>query len=166
MIKVINVKSVDALKQISEYKNNKYVMHDVRFKNVHLREINKLIGSNLFSKNDLFINSEGLWELMQPKGEKGGHNHHDLSQQDILDALNNIISPYCIFTTKQNRLSIILSCLCHEGEPIMAIVEIGAGLIDNEDANINKLITMYPKRDIEKLISSINPKRLLYINKL
>ena len=100
MIKVINVKSVDALKQITEYKNKQFVMHDVRLENVHLRKINELVRSNLFTKNDLFVNSVGLWELMQPKGQKGGHNYHDLSPKEVLDALNNIVSPYCIFKTK------------------------------------------------------------------
>lgn len=166
MVKVINVKSVDALKQISKYKNNKYVMHDVRFENVHMKRINALINYDLFSKNDLFINSVGLWELMQSKGGKGGHHYHDLTPEEVLDALNNIISPYCIFKTKQNRLSIILSCVCHKDNPLMAVVEVGVGLIDDEEANINKLVSLYPKSDIEKMIESIDRKRILYINKL
>lgn len=166
MIKVINVKSVDALKQISEYKNNKYVMHDVRFENVHMKRINALINYDLFSKNDLFINSVGLWELMQSKGGKGGHNYHDLSPKEVLDALNNIVSPYCIFKTKQDRLSIILSCVCHEGKPLMAIVEINADLIDKKNAKINKLVSLYPKDDIDEIVNKLHPNEVLYINKL
>lgn len=166
MIKVINVKSANALEKITEYKNKQFVMHDVRLENVHLRKINELVRSNLFTKNDLFVNSVGLWELMQPKGQKGGHNYHDLSPKEVLDALNNIVSPYCIFKTKQGRLSIILSCVCHEGKPLMAIVEINADLIDKKNAKINKLVSLYPKDDIDEFVNKLHPNKILYINKL
>ena len=166
MIKIINIKSADALKQITEYKNKLFSMHDIRLENVHMKRINALIKYNLFSKNDLFVNSTGLWEMMQPQGKQGGHHYHDLTPEEVLDALNNIISPYCIFKTKQNRLSIILSCVCHKDNPLMAIVEVGVGLIDDEEANINKLVSLYPKSDIEKIVEKLKPNELLYINKL
>ena len=163
---VINIKNDDALDIITKFKDKEYVMCDIRFENVHMKRVNALIKYELFSKNDLFANSTTLWELMQPQGEQESHNYHGLTPLDILDALNNIISPYCIFKTKQNRISIILSCLSHFGEPLMAVVEIGASLIEDEKANINKLVTMYPKSNIDKLVGLIDPKRLLYLNKL
>ena len=166
MIKIINIKSSDALKQITEYKNKLFSMHDIRLENVHLRKINELVRKNIFSKNDLFVNSTSLWEMMQPQGKQGGHHYHDLTPEEVLDALNNIISPYCIFKTKQNRLSIILSCACYKDNPLMAVVELDADLIDTKNAKINKLVSLYPKSDIEKMIESIDRKRILYINKL
>ena len=84
MKRTINIKSEGALNDIEEFKNKRYVMCDIRFENTNLRDVNKLIGSNLFSKNDLFVNSVALWEFMQPKGEKGSHNYHGLTPQDIL----------------------------------------------------------------------------------
>lgn len=166
MLKVINIKGSDALKKITEYKYKLFAMHDVRLENVHMKRINALINYNLFSKNDLFINSTSLWELMQPQGNRGSHNYHNLSPEEVLDALNNIVSPYCIFKTKQDRLSIVLSCVCHKGNPLMAVVEVGVGLIDNEDAKINKLVSLYPKSDIDKVVNKLQPNELLYINKL
>ena len=166
MIKIINIKSADALKQITEYKNKLFSMHDIRLENVHMKRINALIKYNLFSKNDLFVNSTGLWEMMQPQGKQGGHHYHDLTPEEVLDALNNIISPYCIFKTKQNRLSIVLSCACHEGNPLMAVVELDADLIDTKNAKINKLVSLYPKSDIDKIVEKLKPNELLYINKL
>lgn len=169
MKKIINIKSESALEEITDYQNKQYLMCDVRFTNTYLKEINNIVGSNLFYKNDLFANSTTLWELMQPQekqDDQESHNYHGLTPLDILDALNNIISPYCIFKTKQNRISIILSCLSHFGEPLMAVVEIGVGLIEDEKANINKLVTMYPKSNIEKIINKLEPSELLYLNKL
>ena len=166
---VINIKNDDALDIITKFKDKEYVMCDIRFENTNLRMINELIRSNLFYKNDLFANSTTLWELMQPQekqDDQESHNYHGLTPLDILDALNNIISPYCIFKTKQNRISIILSCLSHFGEPLMAVVEIGADLIKKKNAKINKLVTMYPKSNIEKIIDKLEPNELLYLNKL
>ena len=166
MIKIINIKSDDALEQLNQFKNKKYVMCDIRFENVHLIKINELIRYTIFYKNDLFANSDTLWSLMQEDDKKDSHNHHGLTPEDILDALNNIQDPYCIFKTKYERIAIVLSCLSHYGEPLMAIIEVGTGLIEDDDANINKLVTMYPKRDVDIFIDTIDPKRLLYVNRI
>ena len=166
MIKIINIKSDDALEQLTQFKNRKYVMCDVRLENVHLIKINELIRRTIFYKNDLFANSDTLWSLMQDDKESDSHNHHGLTPEDILEALNNIQDPYCVFISKYERIAIVLSCLSHYGEPLMAIIEVGTGLIEDDDANINKLITMYPKRDVDVLIDTIDPKRLLYVNRI
>ena len=166
MIKIINIKSKDALEEVTQFKEKKYVKCDVRFENVNLRDINSLIEINLFAKNDVFVNSDTLWSLMQEDDEKDSHTHHGLTPVDILDAFNNIIRPYCIFKSKYGRIAVILSCLSHYGEPLMAIIEIGVGLIDDMDANINKLVTMYPRRDVDIFIDTIEPKRLLYVNRV
>ena len=166
MIHIINLRSKEALDDLTQFKNKQYVMCDVRFENIHLRKINELIRFNLFEKNDLFANSDTLWSLMQADIKSDSHNHHGLTPEDILDALNNIIRPYCIFKSKQDRISIVLSCLSHYGEPLMAIIEIGSSLIINKDANINKLVTMYPYGEIDKVINKLDSKEILYINKL
>ena len=166
MIKIINIKSDDALEQLTQFKNKKYVMCDVRLENVHLTRISELIGHPLFLKNDLFANSNTLWSLMQDDKENDSHNHHGLTPEDILDALNNIRDPYCVFISKYERIAIVLSCLSHYGEPLMAIIEVGADLIQEKNANINKLVTMYPKRDADVFIDTIDPKRLLYVNRI
>ena len=163
---LINTKSATALSILTQFKEKKYMMCDVRFENVNLKDINKLIGHTLFYKNDLFANSDTLWSLMQEDDESDSHNHHGLTPEDILDALNNIIRPYCIFKSKQDRVSIVLSCLSHYGEPLMVVIEVGVGLIKDNDANINKLITMYPYSEIEKVINKLNSKELLYLDKL
>ena len=72
MARTINIANREkAIENLKEYKEKKYVLSDVRFENVHLKEINKLLEYDIFSKNDLFINTISLWELMQPLGDKG-----------------------------------------------------------------------------------------------
>ena len=169
MIKIINIKSDEALEQLIQFKNKKYVMCDIRLENVNLRKTNEFIRNNLFSKNDLFVNSHTLWSLMnedEDKSDNETHTHHPLTPTDILDALNNMQNPYCVFKTKFGRISIVVSCLSHYGEPLMAIIEVGTGLIEDMDANINKLITMYPFSRINKVIEKLESKELLYLNKL
>ena len=162
IINILNKK--EAVESLTDYKNKKYVLADVRFENVHLREINKLLEHDIFSKNDLYINTISLWELMQPLGEKGGHNYHDLSPEDIVDALSSITEPYCILKTEISQYAILSTTLSHFGEPLMVIIEVGAGLDKSINANINKLVTMFPKGDIERTIKNMNVKNLLYLN--
>ena len=165
MIK-INIKNDDALKELTQFQIKKHAMCDVRFSNVHLMKMNKKIRYNLFYKNDLFVNSDTLWSLMQDDNQIDSHNHHGLTPKDILDALNNILDPYCVFKSKQGRISIVLSCLSHYGEPLMVVIQIGSDLINKKNAKINKMITMYPKRDIDKSIQKMDSSDLLYVNRL
>ena len=44
----------------------------------------------------------------------------------------------------------------------MIIIELKAGLSNNRDANVNKLVTMYPKSDLEKLVSHIDKSKILF----
>ena len=37
---------------------------DARFQNVHLKKINKLIGKQVFTKNDLFMDAGDLWDIL------------------------------------------------------------------------------------------------------
>ena len=163
MERTINIANREkAIENLKDYKEKKYVLADVRFLNVHLREINKLLEFDIFSKNDLFINTISLWELMQPLGEKGGHNYHDLSPEDIADALSSITEPYCILKTEISQYAILSTMLSHFGEPLMIIIEVGSGNVADKEANINKLITMFPKRDIDKSLEHKDPKDILY----
>ena len=146
MERTINIANREkAIKNLNDYKNKKYVLADVKFENVHLLRLNAYARKNLFSKNDLYINTISLWELMQPIGDKGGHNYHDLSPEDIVDALSSITEPYCILKTEISQYAILSTTISHFGEPLMIIIEVGSGLDKNINANINKLVTMFPK---------------------
>ena len=49
----------------------------------------------------------------------------------------------------------------------MAIIEIGAGVYLDIDANINKIVTMYPKKNVDIMLNGLDKKDvlLLKINK-
>lgn len=150
--KIINIKNKKSISEIQKFKEKKYSLVDIKFENVHLRDINKLISFDLFDKNDLYINSTTLWELMQPVGKAGSHNYHNLSAEDIYNALIKLSDPYCVFRVKYGRYAIVPVCISSFSEPLMVVIGVGSELINNQNANINKIVTIYPKSDIDKYL--------------
>lgn len=165
MHKVINIKAKEsAIESLEYYKNKKVRLVDIRLSNTNLKMLNKLIRINLFSKNDLYVGSDTLYAIMQPIGGKDKHNFHGLTSKELVQVFNNLAHPFCVFITDLGRLGIISTILSESGHPLMVIIEIGAGLISNSDANINKMLTMYPKDKIDKYLSSNKVKKILYTN--
>ncbi len=165
MNKTINIQSKKAKSVLKQFKNKRYSSIDIQFENVHLKQLNKLLSSEVFFKNDLFVNSTTLFELMQPVGQSGNHNYHGLLPEDILECLKNLIEPEYIIESKNNRFIIVPMFCSSYNLPLMVIIEIGAGLSNNKNANINKLVTIYPKSELGKYIKSIEANRILYIKK-
>ena len=163
MQKEINIKNKQqAIRLLNNYKRKRMALVDIKFLNTKLKEINALVGKNLFVKNDLYVNSDTLHDIMQPIGDKSHHNYHGLSPEEILRALNNLVNPYCVYKAKFGRYGIITAIKRESGETIIVIIEVGSGLIGQMDANINKFVTMYPKTDIGQVIS--NKESILYLN--
>ena len=163
MYKSINIKQKeDAIKALYGFKEKEYSPIDIRFTNTNLLMVNRLVRRNIFSKNDLYVNSDTLHDIMQPIGGKRVHNFHGLTPEEILQVLNNLTNPYCIYKTKENRYGIVSTIHRESGETIIIIIEVGSGLIGQMDANINKFVTMYPKTDIGNIIS--NKESILYLN--
>lgn len=140
-------------------------MTDIRFNNVHLKKINSLLRIDIFSKNDLYINSNTLWELMQPIGSSGSHNYHELQPENIVDAIRSLTNPYCIFNVKNERFAFITLNILDCKMSLMVVIEIGSGLTTNPNANINKIVTIYPKDDIDNYLSKLERKHILFIKK-
>ena len=161
---IINIYSKKAKTYIKEFKEKEYQI-DVRFKNVHLLSLNEIIGFHLFIKNDLFVGGKTLYDLMQPEKGKDQHNFHGLIPEDILEALKNIKTPYSIFESDDGRISIVSSIISHFGHPLAVIIELNAGLKGNTEANVNKLVTMFPVGDIEEFMSKKTVKEIYYLNK-
>ena len=161
---VINIYAKKAKADLTIFKEKEYQV-EVRFDNVHLRDINKLINFNLFSKNDLFVDAGTLFDLMQPIGGKRKHNYHGLTPVDILESLKNIDNPYCVLENEENRVAIISSIISHFGDPLMVVIELNAGLMGDTFANINKMVTMFPRGDVDEYIDKIGSKKVYYLNK-
>ena len=47
----------------------------------------------------------------------------------------------------------------------MIVIETNSGLIVNNNANINKIVTIYPKSDIDNYLSKLKNKDILFIKK-
>ena len=159
---IINIKNKKALKTLDYFREKKMANVDIKFENVHLKHLNEILDHDLFDKNDLYINSVTLWELMQPIGSSGIHNYHGLTPNDIVEALANLINPYCILKAKLERYLIVPVYISSFNEPLIIVVEKGAGLAINKNANINKIVTIYPKSDLDKMIEKTEENNVLY----
>ena len=162
MNKIINIKLNKAIKEIREFRDKLFSQCDIRFTNVHMKKLNKIINVDLFSKNDLYINSTTLFELMQPIGNAGSHNYHELTPEDILNALNSIIDPLAVFSVKYERYAVVPVYNSSFNEPLMVVIETNAPLLNRQNANINKIVTIYPKSGFDKYLESIKNEDMLY----
>ena len=165
MNKQINIKNRrEAIRVLRTYKEKKYSHQTIKICNVNLKVINSFLDYKIFSKNDLYVDSETLFELMQPSGSKGIHNYHHLLPEVILDTLNVIVRPYCVFYENNNKYAIITTKIVDEKDPIMVIVAVESRTNENMDANVNKLVTMFPKKNVESYIRNLNEDKILYKN--
>ena len=152
---VINIKEREtAIKSVDVFRKKKYENKDIRFTNVFLRQLNTKVRKSIFYKNDLYIGSDTLWDIMQEQGGKRKHNYHGLSAADIIDALLFIAEPYYILLSVESRYLIITETITHFGKRLFMVIEVGAGTYENEKKNINKIVTMYSmnEKKIEKKI--------------
>ena len=151
-----------ALLVLEELKENDYVPFDVEITNSNIKELNELTGKKLFSKSSLYINSKTLYDIMQPEGKSDNHNFHGLTPEDVYMSMVSIKDPKCVFITKYERYAIVSIELSHFDYPLMVVIEKGAGFLLNVNANINKIITIYPKDHIDEYIEKIDERLLLY----
>ena len=159
-IKTINIKNrTQSLKELENFKNKNYGRVDIKIENLHLNQLNELLGKRIFKKNDAYISAETLWELMQPIGQKKQHNYHGFSPSNILEIFLSLTKPYCILKTHLSRFTIISSIMLNKTR-LLTIVEINATLSKNRAARINKIVTIYPKDHIDQYIGK---RTILYL---
>ena len=99
---------------------------------------------------------------MQDKPGEDVHHHHGLKESDVLDGLRSITNPHLIIQAEINRFLIVSLFISSFGLPLMIVVEINATLRNDNQASINKIVTIYPKDDIQGLIEKTPEKQLLY----
>ena len=157
-INIANKKST--IKALTRLKTHDYIPFDIKIINSHITEINILAKKVLFRKDTLFINSFTVWEIMQDVGRKGKHNYHGLTEEDIYLALSSLRNPACVFVGKEKRYAVITVSLSHYNLPLMIIIETNDKAKNNN--NGNRVITIYPKDNLAKIINSLDKKCLLY----
>lgn len=158
---VINIYHKKAAEFISAFKTKQLSNLDIKLENVHLKRLNSISSYNIFSHSDLYVASSTLYELMQPQGKKGSHNYHELTPDDIIEGLRSLQKPKAIVETQSKRIIIITVCFSHFELPLMFVIERNTELTANVHKKVNKLITAYPKDEIDKYIDKSFKK--LYI---
>ncbi len=152
-IRIINVGNHDkAILEIKRIKNKNYGNVDIRVNNVHLRKLNKLTNIEIFVKNDLYVSAETLWTIMQSEDIDSKHHGHNLTAEDVVSGLRSICEPNLIVKAENNRYLIVTLFISSVGAPLMMVMEVNAGLVGNQTANINKIVTIYPRGDISDLL--------------
>ena len=163
---VINLADKESvIEQLNKLMEKEYVPFDIEISNSHIIELNKKTGIRLFSKNSLYISSTTVHDLMQPQGESGSHNYHGLLAEDIYLALKSVKNPKYVYITKYGRYAIVSVELSHYNVPLMLVIEKGAGIQNDINASVNKVITIYPKNYIDDYIAKLDKRLLLYENK-
>lgn len=166
MNRIINISNREkAIKQLKIFKQKRYEGFDIKFENVHLKKINETIDNNLFDKNDLYIYVSTLFDIMQQSGTSNQHHKHSLTEEDIIDGLRSISDPYAIICVNYGRYSFVTEILCHFDMPLLFIIELHSGLYSNPNVKINKIVTIYPKNDIEKYLCHFDKKSIIYRKK-
>ena len=161
--KSINIKNhSQSLKVLEKFKNKNYGGIDIKIENLYLKKLNDLTRKKIFNKNDAYISAETLWSIMQEEPGEDIHHHHGLKENDILNGLRSITDPHLIIQAEFNRYLIVSLFISSFGLPLMIVVEINAVLRKDSKANVNKIVTIYPKDDIQGLMAKTPKSQLLY----
>ena len=132
------------LQTLIQFKENKYVPFYVRITNSNIRELNNVIGRNVFKKDALYINSLSLWEIMQPVGSKGKHHYHGLTPEDVYNALSRLQYSKEIYTSYEDRYIVITDVFVTEEVRLVVIVTPNESLIKENIDNVIVIISIYP----------------------
>ena len=150
MIKEINITDQEeTFDLLFKLKEKKCYDLEVRFKNVDLIKLNKLVKGKPFRKNDLYVNATTLFEIMQPLGSQGRHHYHDLKPEEIHNVLITLQNSKKVIPSIDDRYVVLTTVIASCGHPLIAIIDTHSPLMNDRNANINKLVTLYPK-DIEE----------------
>ena len=165
--KIINIGEKNkTITQLMSLKEKDHGNVDIKISNLHLIKLNTLAKQTLFTKNDAYISAHTLYCAMNNEdnsNNKGTHNYHDLTIDDIYEGLKSISNPSMIFSSDQNRYLIVSLFISSFGVPLLVVIEVHADLVKDKTANINKIVTIYPKGDVNDLLKGTKEK-LLYRN--
>ena len=165
MIKTINLgEREESIKALEILKGDEGANRDIQITNSHIMELNQLVKRKIFRNSLLYIDSQTLYDIMQPTGESdSSHNYHELNPEDVYMALTSIKDPQYVFIAKyHNRHATISVELSHFKLPLMIVIETKAKIISNWEVVANKVVTIYPKDHIDAYIEKLDQRLLLY----
>lgn len=120
----INIgKRREAIRILKDFKINHYENRPIEITNIHLENINNIFGRKIIFRNNCFVESQTLWELMQPLGNKKTHNSHNLSPTEIFEALFNVKKPLEVVESYFGRYVILTIAIEQNGHKLGVVVE-------------------------------------------
>lgn len=88
-----------------------------------------------------------FWEVMQPLGGKGKHHYHNLSPENVYEALSTMRYSNNVTISYDNRYVIVTLATIAGGISIAAIVTPEGHTKQLNKKNVIRIITMYPIKD-------------------
>lgn len=88
-----------------------------------MQKINKIYGRKIIFRNSCFVESQTLWELMQPLGSKITHNSHNLSPEQIYEAFLNCKKPIDVIKSYFKRYVILTIALENNKHNLGVVIE-------------------------------------------
>ena len=136
--------AIDILRNLKE---NKYESLEIRVRNSHIKDLNNVLGRKIFKNDVVYANAIMFWEIMQPVGGKGKHHYHNLSPENVYEALSTMRYSNNVTISYDNRYVIVTLATIAGGISIAAIVTPDGHTKQLNKKNVIKIITMYPIKE-------------------
>lgn len=136
--------AIDILRSLKE---NKYESLEIRVRNSHIKDLNNVLGRKIFKNDVVYANAIMFWEIMQPVGGKGKHHYHNLSPENVYEALSTMRYSNNVTISYDNRYVIVTLATIAGGISIAAIVTPEGHTKQLNKKNVIRIITMYPIKD-------------------
>lgn len=136
--------AIDILRNLKE---NKYESLEIRVRNSHIKDLNNVLGRKIFKNDVVYANAIMFWEIMQPVGGKGKHHYHNLSPENVYEALSTMRYSNNVTISYDNRYVIVTLATIAGGISIAAIVTPEGHTKQLNKKNVIRIITMYPIKD-------------------
>ena len=147
---IINLANKESsIRQLTLFKKKKYESFFIELDNTHIKELNKIIGRNVFRKDAVYINSLTLWEIMQPVGEQGIHHYHGLTPEEVYNALSRIQYSKNVISSYDDRYIVITDVVVNSYLKLIVIISSETDVVPENLKSIITIITIYPS-DKEK----------------
>ena len=85
------------------------------------------------------------------------HHYHGLSPTSVIKTLASLLNPELVALEFQTRRYVVVT-LSVEGRAMLAVIETGALLRNDRNANVNKLVTLYEKNDFSEYLRRIEKR--------
>lgn len=136
--------AIDILRSLKE---NKYESLEIRVRNSHIKDLNNVLGRKIFKNDVVYANAIMFWEIMQPVGGKGKHHYHNLSPENVYEALSTMRYSNNVTISYDNRYVIVTLATIAGGISIAAIVTPEGHTKQLNKKNVIRIITMYPIKE-------------------